>query len=68
MTEKTFNPGDKVAWLMPMDIYEGIVIEQRGTKVELLYVVGPNDQTHPDSSEIDAARLNLVRAASPIVL
>lgn len=56
-----FNPGDKIAWLMPMDVYEGLVVMQCGKTVELKVVIGPNDEVHPVSEFRDAKYLSLVR-------
>lgn len=61
---KTFSPGDKVAWAMPMDVYEGIVVRQHGDDVELLSIIGPNDEVHPVPFMRPAKFLTVVTAAN----
>lgn len=57
---KRFSPGDTVAWLMPIDVYEGIVVVQRADFVEMKPIIGPNDKVLEDSEFITADRLNLI--------
>lgn len=49
-----------MAWLMPMDLYEGIVVMQRDDTVEVKPIMGTNDEVHEDSEFITADRLNLI--------
>ncbi|MDE3784897.1 hypothetical protein I7G00_12665 [Sinorhizobium meliloti] len=64
MKERDFQPGDKVAWLMPMDIYEGIVVRLRAGMVEVKPVIGFDDEQSQDSEFIAVERLTLVRRSA----